>query len=66
MRHSSKVKPISELNANAAGVLTQIAEKRETMALLKILAKGNQDVASGKVKPVVDVVACLRAKRTSV
>lgn len=91
MRYSSQVKPISYLKANAAEVLTRLAELREpmvitqngeakavlqdiasfeesqeTLALLKILALGNQDVAADKVKPVADVVARLRAKRTSV
>ena len=90
MRYSSQVKPISYLKANAAGVLTQLAEQREpmvitqngeakavlqdvasfeetqeTLDLLKILALGNQGVAAGKVKPLGDVVARLRAKRTS-
>ncbi len=40
-------------------------ETQETLAMLKILALGNQDVAAGKVKPVADVVARLRAKRDS-
>ena len=91
MRYSSQVKPISYLKANAAEVLTHLAEQREpmiitqtgeakavlqdiasfeeaqeTLALLKILALGNQDVAAGKVKLVADVVARLRAKRASV
>ena len=90
MRYSSQVKPISYLKANAAEVLTRIAEDRqplvitqngeakavlqdvasyeatqETLALLKILALGNQDVTAGKVKPVADVVARLRGKRTA-
>ena len=34
-----------------------------SLALLKILALGNQDVEAGRVKPVTDVVARLRAKR---
>jgi prevent-host-death family protein len=88
MRYSSQVKPISYLKANAAEVLTHLAEQREplvitqngeakavlqdvasfeetqeTLAMLKILALGNQDVAAGKVKPAADVVARLRAKR---
>ena len=49
-------------------VLQDIAsfeETQETLALLKILALGNQDVAAGKVKPVADVVARLRAKRAT-
>ena len=88
MRYSSQVKPISYLKANAAEVLTRLAEKREpmvitqngeakavlqdvasfeetqeTLALLKILALGNQDVSAGKLMPVADVVARLRTKR---
>jgi len=91
MRYSSQVKPISYLKANAAEILTDLAEHREpllitqngeakavlqdlasyeetqeTLALLKILALGNQDVTAGKVKPVADVVARLRAKRTTI
>ena len=91
MRYSSQVKPISYLKANAAEVLTRLAEQREpmiitqngeakavlldvasfeetqeTLALLKILALGNQDVAAGKVKPVADIVARLRAKQAAV
>jgi hypothetical protein len=37
---------------------------QETLALLKILALGNQDVAEGKTKPAADIIARLRAKRT--
>ena len=90
MRYSSQVKPISYLKANAAEVLTQLADQRqplvitqngeakavlqdvasfeetqEPMALLKILALGNQEGASAKLKPVADVVARLRAKRAT-
>ena len=56
-------------NGEAKAVLQDIAtfeETQETLALLKILALGNQDVAAGKVKPVADVVARLRAKRATV
>ena len=88
MRYSSQVKPISYLKANAAEVLTNLAEQRqplvitqngeakavlqgvasfeetqETLAMVKIHALGNQDVAAGKVRPAADVVARLRAKR---
>ena len=91
MRYSSQVKPISYLKANAAEVLTHLAQQREpmvitqngeakavlqdiasfeetqeTLALLKILALGNQDVVAGKAKPVADVVARLRAKRAAI
>jgi prevent-host-death family protein len=87
MRYSSQVKPISYLKANAAEVLTQLAEQREplvitqngeakavlqdvasyeetqeTLALLKILALGNQEIAAGDVKPIAEVAARLRAK----
>ena len=41
-------------------------ETQETLALLKILALGNQDEAAGKVKPATDVLARLRAKRAAV
>ncbi|TAK90277.1 MAG: type II toxin-antitoxin system Phd/YefM family antitoxin [Burkholderiaceae bacterium] len=53
-------------NGEAKAVLQDVAsfeETQETLALLKILALGNQDVASGKVKPVADVAARLRTKR---
>lgn len=88
MRYSTQVKPISYLKANAAEVLTHIAEQREplvitqngeakavlqdvasyeetqeTLALLKLLAMGNQEVAAGKLKPAGEVIARLRAKR---
>lgn len=52
-------------NGEAKAVLQDVAsyeETQETLALLKILALGNQEVAAGKVKPVADVVARLRAK----
>ena len=52
-------------NGEAKAVLQDVAsfeETQETLALLKILALGNQDVAADKVKPVRDVVTRLRAK----
>lgn len=55
-------------NGEAKAVLQDVAsfeETQETLALLKILALGNQEVASARVKPVADVVARLRAKRAS-
>ncbi|MCK2096199.1 type II toxin-antitoxin system Phd/YefM family antitoxin [Thauera aromatica] len=54
-------------NGEAKAVLQDVAsfeETQETLALLKILALGNQEVAAGKVKTVVDVATRLRAKRT--
>ena len=90
MRYSTQVKPISYLKANAAQVLTDLAEQREplvitqngeakavlqdvasyeqtqeTLALLKVLALGNEDFQAGRLAPVGDVVARLRAKRRS-
>lgn len=55
-------------NGEAKAVLQDVVsfeETQETLALLKILALGNQDVATGKVKPVADIVARLRAKRAT-
>ena len=85
MRYSSQIKPISYLKANAAEVLSDLAERREplvitqngearavlqdvvsfeetqeTLALLKILALGNQEVAAGKLRPAAEVIARLR------
>ncbi len=56
-------------NGEAKAVLVDVAsfeETQETLAMLKILALGNQDVSAGKLKPVADVVARLRAKRAAV
>jgi prevent-host-death family protein len=53
-------------HGEAKAVLQDVAsfeETQETLALLKILALGNQDVEAGRVKPVADVVARLRANR---
>jgi prevent-host-death family protein len=53
-------------NGEARAVLQDVAsyeETQETLALLKILALGNGEVAAGKLKPVADVVARLRGKR---
>ena len=53
-------------NGEAKAVLQDLAsyeETQETLALLKILALGQQDIDAGRVKPVTDVVARLRAKR---
>lgn len=52
-------------NGEAKAVIQDVAsyeETQETLALLKILALGNQEIEAGKVKPVGDVVARLRAK----
>jgi prevent-host-death family protein len=55
-------------NGEAKAVLQDIAsfeETQETLALLKILALGQQEVAAGKSKSASDVVTRLRAKRTT-
>ena len=55
-------------NGEAKAVLQDVAsfeETQETLALLKILALGNQEVTTGKVKPVADVVTRLRSKRVT-
>jgi prevent-host-death family protein len=55
-------------NGEAKAVIQDVAsfeETQETLALLKILALGNQDIEAGKVKPAADVVARLRAKRNA-
>ena len=55
-------------NGEAKAVLQDVAsfrETQETLALLKILALGNQEIASDRVKPVADVVTRLRSKRAA-
>jgi prevent-host-death family protein len=53
-------------NGEARAVLQDVAsyeETQETLALLKILALGQQELAGGQVTPVEQVVARLRAKQ---
>ncbi|WGS86148.1 type II toxin-antitoxin system Phd/YefM family antitoxin [Methylomonas sp. UP202] len=55
-------------NGEAKAVLQDVAsyeETQETLALLKILALGNREIESGNVKPVTEVAARLRAKKTN-
>lgn len=52
-------------NGEAKAVIQDVAsyeETQETLALLKILALGNHQIEAGKVKPVAEVVARLRAR----
>ena len=52
-------------NGEAKAVIQDVAsfEKTQaTLALLKILALGTQEIEAGKVKPLTQVVARLRAK----
>ena len=55
-------------NGEAKAVLQDVAsfeETQATLALLKILALGQQDVEECRIKPVADVVTRLRAKRAA-
>ena len=51
-------------NGEAKAVIQDVAsyeQTQETLALLKILALGNQQVAQGRVKPLVNAVKRIRA-----
>lgn len=86
MRYTTRIKPISYLKANAAEVLSNLAEQpgyyvvtqngeakavlqdiasfeqtQETLALLKLLALGTQQIEAGKVKPADEFIARLRS-----
>ena len=53
-------------NGEAKAVLQDVASyeaTQETLALLKVLALGQQEVSAGKIKPMSDVVARLKAKK---
>ena len=55
-------------NGEAKAVLQDVAsyeQAQETLALLKVLALGSQDLAAGRVKPVAQVLTRLRAKRAT-
>jgi prevent-host-death family protein len=55
-------------NGEAKAVLIDVASyetTQETLALLKVLALGQQELAAGKVKPVEEVVARLKAKKVT-
>ena len=52
-------------NGEAKAVLQDIdsyEEMQETLALLKILALGNRQIAEGRVQPAADVMAKLRER----
>lgn len=54
-------------NGEARAVIQDVASfeaTQETLALLKVLALGNQEINQGKAKPVAAVVQRLRAKQT--
>lgn len=55
-------------NGEAKAVIQDVAsyeETQETLALLKVLALGNQQVERGKLKPVAEVVNRLRARKAA-
>ena len=56
-------------NGEAKAVIQDVdsfEKTQETLALLKIIALGQQEIDNGKVKPVNHVVARLRAKLAAV
>lgn len=53
-------------NGEAKAVLQDVASfeaTQETLALLKVLALDNQEVAAGRIKPIGEVVSRLKAKK---
>lgn len=53
-------------NGEAKAVIQDVAsyeETQETLALLKLLALGNQDVEAGRTRPLADVIKRLCAKQ---
>ena len=55
-------------NGEAKAVIQDVVsyeETQETLALLKILALGNQQIADNKVKPIAEVVKRLRARKSA-
>ncbi len=54
-------------NGEAKAVIQDVAsfeQTQETLALLKLLALGNQDIEAGKSKPARAVIERLRSKAT--
>ena len=55
-------------NGEATAVMQDIASyeaDQKALALLKILALGNQQISQGKVISAADAIASIRAKRTA-
>ena len=55
-------------NGEAKAVLQDIGsyeQMQETLALLKILALGDRQIAAGEVQPVAEVIARLRERQTT-
>ena len=54
-------------NGEAKAVIQDVAsyeETQETLALLKILALGNQQIAENKVRPLADAIKRVRGQKT--
>jgi prevent-host-death family protein len=54
-------------NGQAKAVIQDVAsyeETQETLALLKILALGNQQIAQGKVRPLAAAIKRVRGQKT--
>lgn len=55
-------------NGEAKAVIQDIVSyenTQQTLALLKLLALGNQEIEAGKVTPVAEVARRLRARKTA-
>lgn len=53
-------------HGEAKAVIQDVAsyeQTQETLALLKLLALGNQDIAAGRIRPAREAIASLRDKR---
>lgn len=62
--HEAREPLLITQNGEARAVLQDVASyeaTQESLALLKLLALGNQEVAAGQVRPVGEVVARLKA-----
>ena len=66
--HTQRQPLVITQNGEAKAVLQDVAsyeETQETLALLKILVLGNQQVTQGKVKPLAEVVQRLRSRKSA-
>ena len=45
-------------------MIQDVASYEETLALLKILALGNQQIAENKVRPLADAIKRVRGQKT--
>jgi len=55
-------------NGEAKAVIQDVAsceQTQETLALLKILALGNRQLAQGRVEPIADVTKRLRSRKAT-